>query len=217
MNKFIVALTAALAVVAFYQATKNTKSVTTLTSLEAGLAHQNWMLSQGKVYSSPAEQAFRLGVFHKRLETIRAHNSDSTNTWEMGLNQFSDLTDEEFAAKYLGDKDEIDAAMIEGAEEHQFLDGFTAPSEVSHVKYVPKVLNQQSCGSCWAFGTAASAEVNYNKATGKNLTFSPQQLLDCSGAGDCNGGIHPTAVKYYEGTAPALNDDYPYQGKKSSC
>ena len=48
-------------------------------------------------------------------------------------------------------------------------------------------------------------------------TFSPQQLLDCSGAGDCNGGIHPTAVKYYETTGAALNSAYPYKGAKQSC
>ena len=107
--------------------------------------------------------------------------------------------------------------MIEGAQEHQFLDGFVAPAEVSHVKYVQEVLNQKSCGSCWAFGTAASAEVNFNKATGKSLTFSPQQLLDCSGAGSCDGGIHPNAVKYYEKVVPALHSEYPYQGKQGSC
>ena len=141
MNKFLTSLTAILAILLYYKAMKQHQNASPLASLEVGLLYQNWMLTEGKVYSSPAEQAYRLGVFHQRLETIRAHNSDSSNTWEMGLNQFSDLTDEEFAAKYLGDKDEIDASMVSGGEEHQFLDGFTAPSEVSHVKFVSQVLN----------------------------------------------------------------------------
>ena len=31
------------------------------------------------------------------------HNADNSQTWKMGINQFSDLTDAEFVATYLGE------------------------------------------------------------------------------------------------------------------
>lgn len=34
---------------------------------------------------------------------MEKHNSDPTQTWQMGVNQFSDLTKEEFVATYLGE------------------------------------------------------------------------------------------------------------------
>jgi hypothetical protein len=34
---------------------------------------------------------------------MKRHNSDSSETWQMGVNQFSDLTKEEFAELYLGE------------------------------------------------------------------------------------------------------------------
>lgn len=35
---------------------------------------------------------------------MKIHNADSTKTWKMGINQFSDLTKEEFVNTYLGEK-----------------------------------------------------------------------------------------------------------------
>jgi hypothetical protein len=34
---------------------------------------------------------------------MEKHNSDPKQTWEMGVNQFSDLTKEEFMSTYLGE------------------------------------------------------------------------------------------------------------------
>lgn len=34
---------------------------------------------------------------------MEKHNSDPSQTWQMGINQFSDLTKEEFVSTYLGE------------------------------------------------------------------------------------------------------------------
>ena len=44
---------------------------------------------QGKKFNR-AEQRVRLGLFRKTLQTIAEHNSRD-ESWEMGLNQFSDM------------------------------------------------------------------------------------------------------------------------------
>ena len=35
---------------------------------------------------------------------MEKHNSDNSQSWKMGVNQFSDLTQEEFMNTYLGEK-----------------------------------------------------------------------------------------------------------------
>jgi len=43
-------------------------------------------------------------------------------------------------------------------------------------------------GSCWAFSMVASVEGINAINTGTLLTLSEQEVLDCSGYGDCKGG-----------------------------
>ena len=174
MTKTFIALAALLAMASF--AMLNTNKTSQAVPLHISAAHQTWMLSQSKVYSSPEELKFRLGIFQKNYELVRAHNADPTQTYQMGLNQFSDMTDEEISAKYLGDMEEWDSIQ-DSAEEYEFPEGFQAPTSVDwRTKgIIPStVLNQKSCGSCWAFATASMGEASYNLSTGKLAQFSPQ-------------------------------------------
>jgi hypothetical protein len=50
---------------------------------------------------NPEEDAYRRLIFLHNLEAMRAHNADPSQTYQMGLNQFSALNDAEFAALYL--------------------------------------------------------------------------------------------------------------------
>ena len=183
-------------------------------SLELGLMHQNWMLTEGKGYSSPAEQSFRLGVFQANLEKIREHNADSSKTWTMGLNQFSDMTDEELHAKYTtGRAFELSSQGHEDLAEFKVnsLSQTAPPNTVDHRIFAPTtVLNQGRCGSCWAFSTAVTASIAFNRRFGGVQQFSPQQLLSCSNAGTCNGGIHPDAINFYTKVGPTNEQAYPY-------
>jgi C1A family cysteine protease len=65
--------------------------------------------------------------------------------------------------------------------------------------YVTPVRNQRSCGSCWAFATAAGLE-SYTLMTqnlpGINLDLSEQLLLSCYNTNGCSGGS-PSGASYY--------------------
>merc|ERR1719362_857643 len=79
---------------------------------------------------------------------------------------------------------------------------------------VTAVKNQGSCGSCWAFSSTGSIEGAHYVATGELLSFSEQQLVDCStiryGNMDCNGGLQTGAYNYYKNHAAELESVYPY-------
>lgn len=58
-------------------------------------------------------------------------------------------------------------------------------------RMVTPVRNQLDCGACWAFGTAAAFESSYalvNSDQPNLFNTSEQRILDCSGAGTCQGG-----------------------------
>lgn len=63
-------------------------------------AYDLYKLRFGKSYSAD-EHKYRLGLFRTFHKKMMEHNSQET-TWKMGINQFSDLTQEEFVQNYLG-------------------------------------------------------------------------------------------------------------------
>lgn len=74
--------------------------------------------------------------------------------------------------------------------------------------------NQKSCGSCYAFSIALSIEGQVFKRTGKLLSLSEQQIVDCSivlGNHGCAGGSLRNTLRYLSSTRGIMREeDYPY-------
>lgn len=64
--------------------------------------HDQWMSRFHRVYSDNSEQASRFEIFKKNLEFVETFNMNTNITFKLDVNQFSDLTEEEFRAKYMG-------------------------------------------------------------------------------------------------------------------
>lgn len=69
---------------------------------------EEFKTTYGKIYALE-ENVYRFGVFINNLKKINQHNADKTQTYTMGVNQFSDMTNEEFAGKdYFNDRKNFD-------------------------------------------------------------------------------------------------------------
>jgi len=80
---------------------------------------------------------------------------------------------------------------------------------------VTGVRDQDSCGSCWAFGTHGAFEGSYAIINHTLIDSSEQQTLDCSKVGDCGGGWW--AFQYLIDTGSGTEAAYPYTAVQGTC
>jgi C1A family cysteine protease len=178
---------------------------------------ESWKARHGISFSNQFENAYREKVFLANLAEIEAHNSRNDQTYTMGLNQFSAMTQEEFAETYLT----LQVPESTNAVQHTDED----VSFIGDVDWVSRgavtgVKNQGQCGSCWAFSATGGLE-GLSKLSYENLqSFSEQQLVDCSGSyGNqaCNGGLMNNAFKFVKDHGIVLESEYPYKAVKQTC
>lgn len=182
-----------------------------------------------RVYENETEENHRRVIFNRKLKQIHAHNKDTTKTWKLAVNRFSDLTHEEFKAQYLG----LSKSLLRhqrATNKHRFshpenlfadvnVSSFAGKNVDWRVKGVitpPK--DQGACGSCWTFATAETVESYGALANKKLYTLSEQQILDCTpnpdncgGTGGCGGGTVELAVARIAVMGGLTQEsDYPY-------
>ncbi|XP_072449896.1 cathepsin L2-like [Chiloscyllium punctatum] len=180
----------------------------------------NWKSLHGKQYKM-AEEAYRRALWEDNVRYIERHNMEyamGKHTFTVGLNQFGDLTTEEFNQRFNGFKEkEIDHTACElfAAAKHVKL-----PQRVdwSTKGFVTKVKNQRQCGSCWAFSATGSLEGQLFKRTGKLISLSEQNLVDCDWKScSCCGGHVRTALQYVKQNGINSEHSYPYTAKNGEC
>jgi len=174
-----------------------------------------------KSYASPQENAYRFKVFQDNLTVIANHKNPS---YTVGINQFADLTFEEFSNQYLMNNfEEARLNAVNKCTSAYTPKNRSGSDSVDWVKagHVQRVKNQGQCGSCWAFSTVGSIESAYSISKSEMPDLSEQELVDCAG-GDygnmgCNGGLMPWAFSYVLDHGVHTETEYSYKAVDGSC
>jgi KDEL-tailed cysteine endopeptidase len=111
--------------------------------------HEQWMTHYGKVYKDPQEREKRLRIFTENVKYIEASNNAGINKpFKLGINQFADLTNEEFIASRNKFKGHMCSSIIRTTTFKY--ENTSVPSTVDWRKKgaVTPVKNQGQCGKC---------------------------------------------------------------------
>jgi len=146
-----------------------------------------------------------------------------------GVNEFSDLSTEEFHERYLmknftslrteyeteGKLNEL--PIVSDMANLRNGNLTSLPASFDWARCVTGIYNQGSCGSCWAFATAENLETMACIAGHGLRNFAMQQLLDCGGSGSCAGGWVTKALPYTISHGIEGYNSYPYLGHQGAC
>jgi len=178
-----------------------------------------------KSYPSEQEYILRKSLFETRLAEIVAHNSNPKFTWQVGVNQFTDMTEAE-RKSYVGlNKKLLYQTKTARADINKLPHPVTMkamsslPDSVDWRKsgIITAVKNQGQCGSCWTFGAAECIESMWAQYTKTLTVLSEQNMLDCTpnpnhcgGTGGCGGGTVELAYDVVIKSGIATEKSYPY-------
>ncbi|EER19300.1 cathepsin L, putative [Perkinsus marinus ATCC 50983] len=186
----------------------------------AGLAFLGFQKKYGKSYESGEEEIKRAAIFQDNLDYIQKVNAQNLS-YKLAVNEFADLTFEEFAAVRLSSIETHGEMERDGFVDESGTDP-TLPSSVDwrDKNVLTPVKDQGNCGSCWAFAVTGALEAKHAIATGELLSFSEQQLVDCSrsyGNHGCQGGLPRFAYNYIRDHGIDQESTYPYNIWSESC
>jgi C1A family cysteine protease len=176
-----------------------------------------WKAQFGITFNGEEDQS-RKAVYSDNVAFIQSENAKG-NSYTLGVNQFSHLTNDEFKAAYTGAQggsaigpDDAHLGELEIGEIASNVDWSTDRSVVNPVK------DQGQCGSCWAFSAVGTVESAYAIAAGKLGSYAEQQLVDCDTRSDgCSGGYNQYGISYIGNTGIASESAYPYTARDGSC
>jgi C1A family cysteine protease len=184
----------------------------------------NFQEKFAKKYGSITELENRFQIFRTNLRNIVIHNLDRSQNFTMGVNQFTDLTPEEFKSLYVGAGIQTTVGGTSCGSYSSSASGAPASIDWRTKGAVTSVKDQGQCGSCWTFSSTGAVEGAWAIAKGQLIDFSEEQLVECAGlkygSMGCNGGSMEGAFNYIIANGQCTASAYPYTsgtGQSGSC
>lgn len=174
------------------------------------------------MYEDDQTELHRYSVWKTNLAMVEEHNKNvDKHGYTLGMNEYSDLTSEEFVKMLNGYK----MAPLTNSTRGSFKASkdFVAADNVDwrDKGAVTGVKNQGQCGSCWSFSATGSLEGQHFLKSNDLVSLSEQNLMDCStseGNHGCKGGLMDNAFKYIiKNNGIDTEESYPYQAHNEIC
>ena len=173
-----------------------------------------------KNYLSKDELNTRFSVFRNNLIDILIHNADVSQNFTLGVNQFTDLTPQEFKEQYVSGLKPVGSYGCKPFSS-------TASSAPSSIDWrsknaVTSVKDQGQCGSCWSFSATGAIEGAWAISKEQLVDLSEQELVDCAtgfaySSHGCQGGQMEGGFKFVIQNGQCSLSSYPYTAKDEKC
>lgn len=185
----------------------------------------NWLRKFNMTARDGSHFTHMLSNFANNDDLIDIHNSNEDNTYELGHNQFSHMSFDEFKAYVrLGLDERAEETVADDIlESPQNLTALPASVDWTTKGAVTGVKDQGNCGSCWSFSATGALEGAYKIKYGTLISFSEQNLVSCDTIDSaCNGGLMDNAFSWTKSNGGLCTEDgYPYTsgttGQKGTC
>jgi len=178
----------------------------------------DWATRYNKSYPKGKNITQEFMNWHENVKYINEHNRNHDD-FKLEINEFGDMRHDWHSRK--------------ATNKHMKRRVFTEPAEKRALLGVPKavdwrekglvtpVKNQQQCGSCWAFSAVGSMEGQHARNSGKLVSLSESQIVDCDTNGTdqgCEGGLMDGAFRYVINQGGLESEkDYPYDPQNDPC
>lgn len=183
-----------------------------------------WKETYGKRYREENEEMARRLIWEKNLKFVTLHNLEHSmgmHSYDLGMNHLGDMTSEEVMS--------LMSSLRVPSQGQRNVTYKSNPNQklpdsldwrdkgcVTEVKY------QGLCGACWAFSAVGALEAQLKLKTGKLVSLSAQNLVDCSTGNysnkGCQGGFMTRAFQYIIDNNGIDSDaSYPYTAKDGKC
>ncbi|XP_068518939.1 cathepsin S isoform X1 [Anas acuta] len=182
---------------------------------------QLWKKAHGKEYRHQKEEGERRVTWERNLRLVTLHNLEHSlglHSYQLGMNHLADMTSEEVSALLTGLK--VPHGHNRSSMYQPQLGGSIPDTMDWREKgCVTEVKNQGACGSCWAFSAVGALEAQVKLKTGKLVSLSAQNLVDCSmmyGNKGCSGGFMTRAFQYIiDNNGIDSDESYPYMAQQA--
>jgi len=214
MRSVLIALIVALCVACVFAAEVKLRLEAVPSAQESVALFQKFKVDFSRSYASAEEEAAKLATFQENLKEIVEMNLKSKKA-TFAINKFADWTKAE--RKRLSGT--IPPPHIQELQKTGW-NNTIVPQIVANdwrgAGVITDVKDQAQCGSCWAFAATECVESAWALAGQGLNTLSPQDCLDCSGAGSCNGGNPEGAINWAR-NGQDFDWSYPYTASDQDC
>ncbi|XP_034110333.2 cathepsin L-like [Drosophila albomicans] len=193
------------------------------TLINEDLSWDAYKVKFDKVYEEESEDQLHRKIFKDNKKNIYDHNGrwlSGDETYEMGINQFSDMLDEEYNEAVGAENDTYNDSGDVEYESSDTLYNILNPSIPPYVNWTEKgvvspVENQGHFNNSWAFAAAGVVESRQAIRKRKMVALSKQNLIDCCSATKNRMSRALVWIRRMGGIATEAS--YPYRGINGNC